>query len=428
MRCWLTLIMGLATLTGFSVAAFARDSSAWIGTWQASPAGLPSTAKLGALTLPSRSTVKGTVRYRLRISRGGTQIRLRFSNEYGDTPFALTAVTVGLAAAGLNAAPGSLRKVTFGGKETLIVPAGAPALSDAIALRVADFADLVVSVYLRDGMTAFDCGSDTAPTDQAVIEGADATLAEPLSTGKCFFTFRPLISAVDVFAHSPHQVIVALGDSITDGVVDAQTAERGWPDVLSRRLRGTGISVVNAGIGGNRLLESLPGFGASSLSRFDRDVLAVPGLRYIVVLEGINDIRMSGSGGVFGDTPPVSPESLIGAYRQLAARAHERGVKLIGATLTPFGGARFHTPEREKARASINAWIRATKELDAMIDFDAALRDPVDREQLKPDYDSGDHLHPNAAGYRRMGEMIDLHLFTPVSRSAAVMVPAGARP
>jgi hypothetical protein len=295
MRCLLPWTVRLAILIGLAAPALARDFPVWVGTWQTSPAGLPPTAKLGAQTLPPRTTVKGTVRYRLRISQGGSQIRLRLSNEDGDRPVSVSAVTLGLAAEGLNAVPGSLRKVTFGGKTAITVPAGAPVLSDALAAKVEDFSDLVVSIDRSDGMTVFDCGSESPPTDQVVVEDTDATLSEHLAAGKCLFTLRPLVCEIDALVSGPHKVVVALGDSITDGAVDDQTGERGWPGVLSRRLHDARISVVNAGIGGNRLLASLPGFGTAALARLDRDVFSVPGLSHLVVLEGINDIRMSGT-------------------------------------------------------------------------------------------------------------------------------------
>ena len=171
----------------------------------------------------------------------------------------------------MNAIPGSLRRVTFAGNGTITAPAGAPLLSDAVTLPIPDFSDLLVSVYLSEPTTVFACSSDDTPADQVVVPDFDATLAEHVSAGKCFFTLRPLVSEVDALTDGPRKVVVTFGDSITDGDVDAQTGERGWPGTLSRRLQGTGISVVNAGVGGNRLLQSLPGFGVAALARFDRD-------------------------------------------------------------------------------------------------------------------------------------------------------------
>lgn len=400
----------LLILICLSGPVLAKDGETWIGTWATNPTGLPNVAKLGSFTLPVPTTVKGTVRYRLRISQGGSQIRLRFSNEYGDKPLRIDAATVGLASAGLDAAQGSLKVVTFGDRTGITIPAGAPAVSDAIPLRVAALTDLVVSIYV-DGLPVNLCPDNMPVSDQVAVENSDATREEHLTTARCTFLTRPAVSAVNVLSAERHNVVVTLGDSITDGTINPKTGDRGWPGVLSRRLEGAKVSVVNAGISGNRLLETMPMFGAPALSRFDRDVLSVPGATHIVLLEGINDIGTSGPGGMFGDSPLVDPQDLIGAYLQIIARAHQQGIKVIGATILPFEGAMYYSEKKEAIRSAVNQWIRTSGKFDGVIDFDAAVRDPASPGKLKAEYDSRDHLHPNAEGLRKMAEIIDLSLF-----------------
>jgi lysophospholipase L1-like esterase len=400
----------LLILICLSGSALAKDDGVWIGTWAMNPTGLPNVAKLGSFTLPEPTTVNGTVRYRLRISQGGTQIRLRFSNEYSDKPLTINAATVGLAATGLDAAQGSLRAITFGDRTAITIPTGAPVLSDAIPLSVTALADLVVSVFV-DGLPVNFCPAGMPMTDQAAVQNSDTTRNEHPAEMKCTFLSRPVVSAVNVLSAARHNVVVTLGDSITDGMVNPKTGDRGWPGVLSRRLQSAQVSVVNAGISGNRLLQAMPMFGAAALSRFDRDVLSVPGVTHIVLLEGINDIGTSGPGGMFGDTPLVDAQDLIGAYLQIIARAHQEGTKVIGATILPFEGAMYYSAEKEVIRSTVNQWVRSSKKFDGVVDFDAAVRDPDSPGKLKADYDSGDHLHPNAEGSIKMGEAIDLKLF-----------------
>jgi lysophospholipase L1-like esterase len=312
-----------------------------------------------------------------------------------------------LAGDGLDALPGSLKRVTFDGKGAVTLPARTSALTDPVDLSVKPLSDLVVSVYVPEGTVV---SAWAPPFDPIVVEGSDATLVGHLSASRTL-SIRPMVSEVDVLADRPHKVIVTLGDSITDGDIDVTTGERGWPGALARRLQLRDIAVVNAGIGGNRLLQSMPMFGAAALSRLDRDVLSVPGLSYIIVLEGINDIGMSGPGGMFGDTLVVDPKALIAADSEIIRRAHEHAVKVFGATIMPFEGAEYYSTEKEKVRETVNEWIRTSNAFDAVIDFDKTVRDPKAPTKLGAEYDSGDHLHPSSDGYRKIGESVDLGLF-----------------
>lgn len=390
----------------------------WQGTWQMSPAGLPSAPKVGTFTLPPSKLFKGTVRYRLRVSAAGKAVRVRFSNEYGATALHLSAASVGRATAAsgthgavsLDAEPGTLRRLTFGGASSIAIPAGAPVLSDPVTLDVPALGDLIVSAYVTEGLTVTECRADLAPPNQVGIESVDATAQEHLLQSECLLS-RPLASEVEVRGPHARRVIVTLGDSITDGAIDPVSGDRGWPGRLARRLAPTGGAVVNAGIGGNQLLSDWAMFGVSALARFDRDVLAVPGRTDLILLEGINDIGQSGPGAMLGDKPLIKPEALIAALSQLAARAHAQGLHVYGCTLLPFEGANYYSEEKERVRTALNAWIRRGEAFDGVIDFDAALRQSADPRRLRAEYDSGDHLHPSPAGYRAMGDVIDLRWF-----------------
>jgi len=405
-----SVLVKVAVFALCSGAVMAHAQMTWIGTWTSNPTGLPTTEKMGSYAIPASILVKGTMRYRLRVSQGGDQVRLKLSNEYGRTPLALAAVTVGIAGDGLDARPGSLKKALFDGKPNVVIPAGAPVLTDPVDLSIKSLSDLVVSVYVPEGISVTPWATEASALDPGLAVDTDASLLERFSFRKRVWS-RPIVSAVNVLTDRRPKVVVTLGDSITDGSTDPATGERGWPGALSRRLQEQNVSVVNAGIGGNRLLQSMEFMGRSALSRLEQDVFSVPGITHILVLEGINDIGMSGKGGMFGDFPVVRSDELITAYFQIITRAHERGIKVIGATIMPFEGADYFSKEKEKVRTDINGWIRFSGSFDGVIDFDAALRDPEQISKLKPEYDPGDHLHPNHAGCRHMGDVIDPKLF-----------------
>lgn len=377
----------------------------WSGSWGAAPAGPPPEASLQTFT-------NQTVRLIVHASIGGNRMRIRISNEMGATPLTIGAAHIGLRAGGSDVAAGTDRTLTFGGRASVTLPPGAPAVSDPVELNVPPLSDLAVSLYLPGTVQAATVHALALQTSYASLPG-DFTAASTLPVQRTIQLW-PFLTGVDVDTAGP--VIVTLGDSITDGTRSTPDTNNRWPDWLARRLQierdpvlgvNPRFGVVNRGISGNRLLGNSPNVlaGRSALERFDRDVLATNGVRYLVVLIGINDIGNSSAAS------PVSAEDLIAGHRQLIARAHAKGIGVVGATLTPFEGAAYYSPEKELVRQAVNNWIRNHDEFDAVIDFDRATRDPVRPQRLLPAYDSGDHLHPNDLGYQAMGNAVPWSVF-----------------
>lgn len=364
----------------------------WAGAWGASP----------TIPVAGRTFDNQTIRQVMRLSQGGAEIRLRLTNEYGEKPLKIGAATVALA--GPDGKPvGPPLPVRFAGATSATIPAGAPLLSDPVRIDVKALDSLSISLFLPEPTGP--CMCHFAGTATAFISPPGdftATGFEPKET----ITNRAYVSAIEVQA-APAATIVTFGDSITDGTASTNNANRRWPDVLAERLVATGEprGISNQAIAGNRVLSQQAAiFGASALARFDRDVTSVPNAKWLVVLEGINDIGMGGAN-------PLPASDLIGGYRQLIARARARGMKVYFATLLPYEGARYFHEAGEAVRQEVNTWIRSTQEIDGVIDFDAATRDPANPRKMQAGLQSGDWLHPNDAGYKVMGEAIDLALF-----------------
>ncbi|HWJ94376.1 MAG TPA: SGNH/GDSL hydrolase family protein, partial [Telluria sp.] len=370
----------------------------WVATWGAAPAGPPASSS-------TQTFSNQTLRLIAHTSIGGARVRIRLSNEMGSAPLRIGSAHIGLRASGASIVAGTDRTLTFGGKTSITIPPGAPALSDPVVLTVAPLSDVAVSLYLPGTVGAATVHGNAMQTSYVSTAG-NYTASTTLPTQLTIATW-PFLAEVDV--ESDSAAIVTLGDSITDGLRSTSNANRRWPDWLARRLNpASRLAVVNRGITGNRLLANAVSgslAGRSALERFERDVLATTGIKYLVFLIGINDIGNS------PDAAPVSADTLISGYQQLLARARIRGIKVIGATLTPFEGAGYDSPAKELVRLAINNWIRTGGELDGVIDFDQALRDPLHPSRLLPAYDSGDHIHPNDAGYQAMGNAVPLALF-----------------
>jgi len=355
-----------------------------------------------------------TVRQVARISVGGPRVRIVLSNAYGKVPLRIGAATVALAASASAIEAGSLRTLTFAGQPSATMAPGAPLVSDPVALSVPDLARLTVSVHLPQPSATATFHWDGRET--AWIAPQDQTRAIRIddARGVQTTTARLLLSAIEVEAAPAAQAVAILGDSITDGASASLGMDARWPDFLARRLAPQGVAVINAGISGGRMLSD--GMGDNALARFERDVLAQPGVRTVVVLLGINDISWPGTAFAPQQQPPTL-EELSSGYAQLVAQARSRGVRVIGATLTPFEGALpgtplsdYYQPKKEALRQQLNAWIRTSGLFDAVLDFDAWARDPAHPLRLLPAYDSGDHLHPGDAGNLALAEGIDLPL------------------
>jgi lysophospholipase L1-like esterase len=389
----------------------------WISVWGCSAA--EPFPHIANSPIPEAPQIQGTVRYRIPVARLGKQLVIRITNEAGTQPMVVANISVAVAAEGVAAHEGTLKKVTFGGRPGITIPAGAPALSDPVETPIDSGMDLVVSLYLPEPTQMAQSQSGILVRTVAMRDATQE--ANPLDMKPV--AARPLVSAIYVDAPPRSATIVALGDSITDAANSTSAEVRGWPGQLALRLakaRGkTQYSVSNQGIGGNRLL--LDGIGVSALARFDRDVSSQPNSSYVIVLEGINDIGI-GAGtfkdfkiedGKFVSTGrAVTAEQLITAYQQLIARAHSRGLEIIGGTLLPFKGSFYFSAEREQVRAAVNHWIRTSRAFDAVIDFERAVADKTDPGRMAQPYDSGDQLHPSDAGYAAMANAIDLALFS----------------
>lgn len=377
----------------------ARDpaDTAWVGTWGASPS-----EPLPGQTPAPPSFENQTVRLIVRVSLGGSTVRLRLSNALGAAALRVGTVHVARWENGAVVA-GTDREVGFYGQLGTVIPRGAPVLSDPVSLSVPDGSDLAVSLFFP---VATGPVTEHALAVQTGFVAHGNVAADPVLAGATPITTRPVLAGVEVERHEA-VTVVALGDSITDGARSTVDADARYPDALARRLLAAKmpVGVVNEGISGNRLLSEAAA-GPNALARFDRDVLGQVGVRSVIVLLGINDI---------GRAPdaPVTARDVIAALQQIAARGHDRGLRMVGGTLLPFEGAGYATAEGEAMRMAVNEFIRNSGAFDAVVDFDAAVRDPGHPARLRAEFDSGDHLHPNDAGYAAMAEAVDLKLLGP---------------
>jgi lysophospholipase L1-like esterase len=424
-RCCVLLVTAFVLIG--STSAFGRH---WIGTWATAP----------QHWTPGRlqSDRNQTLRLIVHTSAGGSKGRITISNTFGDQPLLIGRAHIARRVTGSDIDPASDRALTFRGQASIIVAARSMVVSDPVDLEVAALSDLAVSLYFPNTALATTTHVLGLQTNYVSPETGDFTGDVKFPVGKTIGSW-PFLTNVDVVAAPGAATIVAFGSSTTDGDGSTKDANRRWPDVLAERLQRCGngdapMGVLNEGIIGNRLLTDIhsprqsggpfgpvledlgPALGEAGVARFDRDVLAQSGVKYVVLVLGINDVLFPGSFTPASES--VTAESLISGNRQLLARAHKKGIRVVITTIPPFEDATFlgpvisfYTPEKEAVRQQVNAWIRGSSEFDGVIDFDAVLRDPSHPTRLLPEYDSGDHLHANDAGYVASGNAISLALF-----------------
>ena len=391
-----------------------QDGRRWIGTW--------ATAIQPYLPGSLENFRNQTVRLIVHTSAGGTKVRVRIANTYGESPLQIGGAHIARRTAGAHVDSTSVRALTFRGRSTTTIPARSMMASDPVELDLPAMSDLAVSLFLPGTTAATTSHALALQTSYVSTDTGNFTAGARFPAADSISAW-PFLTGVDVEASPNGVAIVAFGSSTTDGDGSTPGANRRWPDVLAERLqrgavRKGEVGVLNQGIIGNRLLHDSPretrdrfggALGQSGLTRFDRDVLDQPGVRYVILCLGINDISFP---GVFTPaTEQVRAGDIIAGYRQLIARAHAKGVRIIGTTITPFENSRSYAPEKETVRQAVNAWIRGSVEFDALVDFDAAVRDPSHPARLLPAFDSGDHLHANDAGHVATANAIPLALF-----------------
>jgi len=399
-RLWPLLL--LFAFASHPVGAKEPVADRWVATWGASPQRPPAPIQLQGQT----------VRQIVHTSLGGAAVRVRISNAYGTTGLVIGAAHVAMSGGGAAIVSGSDRTLTFNGSPAITVPPGALAISDAVHLAVPDRGDLAISLYLPESVAATTEHTEALQTTYISAQGnfTDADSFPASSTTQNVY----FLSGVDVRVRGTGRAIVALGDSLTVGFGSTPETNQRWPDLLAERLQtdrpGSHVAVVNAGVVGNRLMHDL--VGTNALGRLDRDVLVQTGAAFLIVFQGNADFLIPGAFGLPAEE--VSVAQVIQAYGQVIDRARAQGLRVYGSTLNPLEGypfPGFWTAEREAKRQAVNQWIRRGHAFDAVIDFDAVLRDPSHPARLRPEYDSGDHVHPNDAGYHAMAEAVDLSLF-----------------
>ena len=382
------------------------EAKKWVGTWASSPL-LDAHAKNAEELLAAGTQSGATLREVVHVSMGGETLRVRFSNLYGTSPLVIGAVEIARTLKGVAIVPGTSKVVTFNGQPSVSIPPGALVVSDPTSFKLAALSDLTVSFFLPNPtgpVTEHQLGNSTSyhVTGNVV---SSASLESPTTATSWYY-----LNGVDTLAAPDAAAVITIGDSITDGAKSTIDSNQRWPDELARRLQADpkfrNLAVLNEGISGNKIL--LDGAGPSALARFDRDVLAQSGAKYLLILEGINDI------GRLHDNPDagLTAADLISALNQMVVRAHAHGIAVIGCTLTPYHGAHYYTERGETIRKAVNEWIRTGGVLDGFVDLEAAVRDPNHPDTFLPSVDPGDHLHPNDSGYKAMGDAIDLKLLT----------------
>jgi len=393
--------------------ALAADKTHWVVTWGASPA--PQLADEGQMRAAKLDFENQTLREIVHISIGGDTLRVRLSNAFGKDTLEVGAAHIAVRDKGAAIVPASDRALTFGGRPSIAIPPNALVLSDPVKLDAPAAGDLAISIFIP--AKTLGAGVHYSSQQTSYIAAGEQTAAASIDATTTI-TSWVFLTAVEVLAPASASTVVAFGDSITDGARSTVDANHRWPDTLAARLLARHskqqVGVLDAGIGGNRILHDAKSnirFGVSALARFDRDVLAQAGVKYVIILEGINDLGHAGGSAPLSET--VSAEDLIEGMKQMIERAHEHGIKVFGATLTPFEGASpgYFTPEKEVKRKALNEFIRNGHAFDGVVDFEKAVRDPQHPDRMLPAYDGGDHLHPGDAGYKAMGEAIDLALF-----------------
>jgi lysophospholipase L1-like esterase len=401
-----SLIVTLTILLSVPSLLAKPEAKKWVGTWASSPL-LDAHVKNAEDLLTAATQSGATLREVVHVSIGGETLRVRFSNLYGTSPLVIGPVEIAQTLKGVAIVPGTNKAVTFNGQPSVSIPPGALAVSDPASFKLAPLSDLTVSFFLPNPtgpVTEHQLGNATSyhVTGNVV---SSASLESPTTATSWYY-----LNGVDTLAASEAGAVITIGDSITDGAKSTIDTNQRWPDELARRLQADpkyrNLSVLNEGISGNKIL--LDGAGPSALARFDRDVLAQSGAKYLLILEGINDI------GRLHGTPDagLTAADLISALNQMVVRAHAHGIAVIGCTLTPYHGAGYYTENGETIRKALNEWIRTGGVLDGFVDLEAAVRDPNHPDTFLPTVDPGDHLHPNDAGYKAMGDAIDLKLFT----------------